>query len=286
MKNTLALKKCFAALCFLGCAVHGSAYNNVWVQADAYPTGAGKVYVSNWNPIQEENPEFEFKDSDEFKRSIDVGASTAFILAEPAEGYLFAGIARDNGNGVYDEGDEQVRRREEDGFFTAVYDPNEYNVNGSSSMSKAAAEEALAQMEKPTDHIFAVFTKGDVGRVTPEQSTFTTNIYMGTVVSSKLDNVPGDEVAFTAVADPHFHFVQWTDVEGNQVSTSNPLKVTAQGGKVYLAWFAEGDPVEDDGIADIRTSSAADQPICDLLGRVAATPRKGLYIQGGKKMLR
>jgi len=285
MKNTFTLKKCLAALFFLGCGVQAFAYNNIWVQADAYPTGAGKVYVSNWNPIQEEDPVFEFKDSDGFKRSADVGVSTAFILAEPADGYLFAGIARDNGNGVFDEGDEQVRRREEDGFFTAVYDPTEYNINGSSSMSMAAAQEALEQMEQPTDHIFAVFTRGDVARVTPEQSTFTTNIYWGTVVSSKLDNAPGDEVVFTAKADPHFHFVKWTDEDGNEVSTKNPLKLTAQGGKVYLAWFDEGDPV-DDGILDVRHASTADQTVFDLQGRVAVTPRKGLYIQGGKKMLR
>jgi len=284
MKNITTLRMLFAAMLLVAGSLHGFAYNNVWVKAEAYPTGAGKVYLSNWNPVQEEDQNFNYEPTMEFKRSIDIGASTAFIMAQPAEGYVFAGIARDNGNGVYDNGiDEQVRRREEDGFFTAVYDPTEYNL-GSSSASMAAAQEALEQMEKPTDYIFAVFTKGDVGRVTPEQSTFFTNIYLGTVVSSKLDNQPGEEVTFTAMADAHFHFVSWTDVEGNVVSTENPLTVTAQGGKVYLATFEQGDP---DGIDDVLVGSdpSAAAGYTDLQGRAVAQPRKGLYVRQGKKVL-
>ena len=285
MKKTATLKIALAALMLTGGAGASFAYNNVWVKADAYPTGAGKVYLSCWNPVQEEDPNFDFQPSAEFKRSIDVGASTAFILGQPAEGYLFAGIARDNGNGVYDNGvDEQVRRREEDGFFTAVYDPEEYNVNGSSSMSKAAAEEALEQMEQPTDHIFAVFTKGDVARVTPEQSTFTTNIYLGTVVSSKLDNAPGEEVTFTALPDAHFHFIGWTDEAGTEVSTENPLTVKAVGGKVYLACFAEGD--DPQGISDVKEERLKMKDgVFDLQGRAVILPRKGLYVTNGRKKL-
>ena len=284
MKKKITLRVMLTALMLAGGLIESSAYNNVWVKADAYPTGAGKVYLSCWNPVQEEDPDFDFEPSAEFKRSIDVGASTAFILAQPAEGCLFAGIARDNGNNVYDEGDEQVRRREEDGFFTAVFDPTEYNVNGSSSMSMAAAQEALEVMEQPTDHVFAIFTKGDVARVTPEQSTFTTNIYLGDVRSSKLDNAPGEEVTFTALPDPHFHFVSWTDEAGNEVSRQNPLKVTAVGGKVYLACFEEGD--DPQGIEEIHRSTLAPQHFYDLQGRAVMVPRKGLLISNGKKVLK
>lgn len=283
MKRFLLSYRFIAAMLM---AVAGSlqsyAYNNVWVKAEAYPTGAGKVYVTNFNPLQDDEYQPDFQPVSEFKRSTDAAASTAFIDVQPAEDYLFAGIARDNGNGVYDEGDEQVRRREEDGYFTAVYDPKEYN-EGSSTMSMAAAEEALASMENPTDYIFAVFTKGDVARVTPEQSAFFGN-YWGTVVSSKLDNTAGEEVTFTAKPDAHFHFVKWTDDKGELVSTTNPLTVTVTGGKVYLCHFDKGDP-EPNGITDVRYSTLNDQRYTDLQGRTAVIPRKGIYIRQGKKVV-
>lgn len=282
MKKNSTFKKMMAvAVLAIAGSLQGFAYNNVWVKAEAYPTGAGKVYVTPYNPLQPDdvgpyNPDFQ--DVSEFKRS-DQFASTAFLDFQVTEGYQFAGMVRDNGDGVYGEGDEQVRRREEDGNFTAVYDATEYNVNGSSTQSLEAAQEALALMEKPTDHIFAVFTKGDIGRVTPECSSFFGSD-MGKVVSSKLDNAPGEEVTFTAVPDPHFHFVKWTNDKGEDVSTVNPLTVTAEGGRLFLANFAKGDP---EGISDVDYSVRNDNRYYDLQGRQVAVPNKGIFIRNGKK---
>lgn len=283
MKKITTFKKMMAtALMVVAGSLQGYAYNNVWVKAEAYPTGAGKVYVTQYNPTQPDDKtgyEPDFQDVSEFKRSADVAASTAFLDYQPAEGYIFAGIARDNGDGVFGEGDEQVRRREEDGNFTAVYDPTEYNVNGSSSQSMAAAEEALAEMENPTDHVFGVFTKGDAGRVVLECSMFQGSD-MGKVVSSKLDNQPGEEVTFTALPDSKYCFVKWTDAEGNVVSTKNPLTVTAQGGVTYYAHFAKAV----DGIEEVQVNERADPRWFDLQGRQYATPRRGLYIHNGRKV--
>ena len=151
MKKNSTFKRLMAvAVLAVAGSLQGFAYNNVWVKAEAYPTGAGKVYVTPYNPLQPDDVgpyEPDFQDVSEFKRSADVAASTAFLDFQVTEGYQFAGMVRDNGDGVYGEEDQQVRRREEDGNFTAVYDPTEYNVNGSSSESMAAAQEALALME-------------------------------------------------------------------------------------------------------------------------------------------
>lgn len=285
MKKNSTFKRLMAvAVLAVAGSLQGFAYNNVWVKAEAYPTGAGKVYVTCYNPLQPDdaNPYSpDFQDVSEFKRSADVAASTAFLDFQVTEGYQFAGMVRDNGDGVYGEGDQQVRRREEDGNFTAVYDPTEYNVNGSSSESMAAAQEALALMEKPSDHVFAVFTKGDIGRVLPEHSSFF-GTDMGKVVGSKLDNAPGDEVTFTAVPDAHYHFVKWTNDKGEDVSTVNPLTVTAEGGRLFLANFAKGDP---EGIDDVDYFITNDNRYYDLQGRLVAVPRKGVFVRNGKKVV-
>ena len=233
--------------------------------------------IKEADDINPYNPDFQ--NESEFKRS-DQFASTAFLDFQVTEGYQFAGMVRDNGDGVYGEGDEQVRRREEDGNFTAVYDPTEY-YDGNSTTSLAAAQEALEQLEKPTDYIFAVFTKGDIGRVTPECSSFYGSD-MGKVIGSKLDNAPGEEVTFTAVPDAHYHFVKWTNDKGEDVSTVNPLTVTVEGGRLFLANFAKGDP---EGISDIDYSVRNDNRFFDLQGRQVAVPRKGVFVRGGKKVV-
>ena len=283
MKKNSTFKRLMAvAVIAVAGSLQGFAYNNVWVKAEAYPTGAGKVYVTPYNPLQPDdtnpyNPDFQ--NESEFKRS-DQFASTAFLDFQVTEGYQFAGMVRDNGDGAYGEGDEQVRRREEDGNFTAVYDPTEY-YDGNSTTSLAAAQEALEQLEKPTDYIFAVFTKGDIGRVTPECSSFYGSD-MGKVIGSKLDNAPGEEVTFTAVPDAHYHFVKWTNDKGEDVSTVNPLTVTVEGGRLFLANFAKGDP---EGISDIDYSVRNDNRFFDLQGRQVAVPRKGVFVRGGEKVV-
>jgi len=286
MKHIFTLKSLLSAsLMLLAGTLQSFAYNAVWVRADAYPTGAGKVYVTQWNPLQPDdtgdyNPDYQ--QTSEFKRVTNVAASTAFLDYQEGESYQFAGLARDiNGDGTFGDGDEQIRRREEDGNFTAVYDPKEFGT-GQSSQDQADAEAYLAEMTAPSDHVFAVFTKGDAGRVAPEFSSMTGNDW-GRVVSSKLDNQPGDEVTFTALPDVKCYFLKWVDANGNEVSRANPLKVQAQGLKTYYAHFTKTEP---SGIDDLQQDAAAPRRIRDLQGREVTVPRKGIYIVGRKKIIK
>ena len=276
MKKTYTLHKVLAAMLLaIGSTLPAAAYNNVWVKAEAYPTGAGTVYVSNF-PDEED---IDLAETSEFKRSTNAAPSTAFIWAEPAEGYLLAGYARDNGNNTYENGDDVQVKVRYDGYFTAVYDPTEYGNAGASSQAQAEAEAALEEMEEPTDHIYAVFTQGAVVRVAEGQEE------RGYVFTNKLYNKPGDKVMFSAFGDSnsdegvkYYRFDHWTDANGENLGTNRFLTVTAQGMDIYYAHFVkttkddfkqnegyqpfpeeekekEGD-VNADGIVDVADISA------------------------------
>ena len=74
--NMISMTKRMAvAAVLMAATLQGYAYNNIWVRAEAQPTGAGLVYV-DWNN-DVETPVFD--DASEFKRSANSAASTAFI---------------------------------------------------------------------------------------------------------------------------------------------------------------------------------------------------------------
>ena len=237
MKKIYTMKRILSvALIAIGSIMPAAAYNNVWVKAEAYPTGAGTVYVSNY-PDEED---VELAEVSEFKRSTNAAPSTAFIWAEPADDYQLAGFARDNGNYVYDNGvDEQIKVRY-DRYFTAVYDPTEYGSAGASSQAEQEAKEALENMENPTDYIFAVFTQGAVARVAEGHEG------RGYVFANKLTNNPGDKVMFSAFGDSnsdegvkYYRFSHWSNEMGETISTNRFLTVTVEGMDVYYANFTK-----------------------------------------------
>lgn len=274
--------------------------NIIWVKAEAYPTGAGTVYTDF---VSDDVKVFDA--TSEFKRYSNLEVSRAFVWAQPAEGYLLAGFARDNGNRAYDNGtDLQVKVRA-DGYFTAVYDPTVYKGNSTTEADEYAAE-ALEQLADPTDYIFAVFSKGAVARVAEDQ------IGCGNAYADKLYTEPGDQVTFTAYGDDmspesggvkYYRFDHWTDSEGNTVGTERNLTVTVSGPAIYYAHFAEtdkddykaneNDPHKSDsyyssatGVESVRYDDATtDRQLYDLQGRRIAKPAPGLFIQNGKKYI-
>ena len=308
MKKINTMKKMFgAALLFMAGTMssYGQSYNNVWVAADVYPANSGTVFVT-WY-VDETN----YAAHSEFKRSANF-ASDAFILSEPAEGFLFAGYARDyNGNDQYDNDADKQIHVWANGYFSALYDHTEYEVPGSSTQSLAIAQEALTTMEKPPDHLFAVFTKGAVAHRAKGQETH------GKVYSSKLYNEVGDQVTFSAYGDSesqsaggvkYFKFSHWTNAAGESVSTNREYTITVTGMETYYANFvettkAEFQETEDDpnkidwsktgeddpwtllGVQTIEQGRVAASPVFDLQGRVVKAPVKGLFIKNGKKMV-
>lgn len=237
MKKTDFMKRMYAVVLFAMAGVMSAmAYNNVWVKAEGYPTGAGRVYVSCYP----DEDDIIYGDECDMKRATNAAPSTAFIWAQPSDGYQLAGYARDNGNNQYDNGvDEQVKVRY-DGYFTAVYDPTEYGNAGASSQAEKEAKEALENMTEPTDHIYAVFTKGAVARVAEGQEV------RGYVFANKLFTKPGDKVTFSAFGDSnsdegvkYYRFDHWTDAYGENMGTNRFLTVTVEGMDVYYAHFVK-----------------------------------------------
>lgn len=303
MNKHILLKRAFAAAALLTCISTQSmadSFNNVWVKAIALPSNGGGVYVDFGLD------EVDLKSVSEFKRSINMTPSDAFIYAEPASGYLYAGVARDmDRNGAYDaEKDRQIHIWY-NYYFTVFYDHTDY-IGESSTQAQELAEEALAQMTQPTDQVLAIFTKGDVAKRAIDEEA------CGYVFSSKLDNQPGNQVTFYAYGDvdsrntpnKYYKFDSWLDEHGNTVSTNRELTVTVQGMKTYYAHFVQTSKAEYQtteklpdryrwdydnpgwdpaGIETVSAGkSAADKAIYDLQGRRVAQPGKGLFIQNGK----
>ena len=289
--------------------------NIIWVKAEAYPTGAGTVYT-DFGQVEEEQKEYDA--TSEFKRSHNADISSAYVWTQPAEGYLLSGFARDNGNQIYDNGtDLQVKVRA-DGFFTAVYDPTVYN-GSSTTEAIENANEALEELENPTDYIFAVFSQGAVARVAEDQ------IGCGNAYADKLYTEPGDKVTFTAYGDAfspqgggvkYHRFDHWTDAAGNTVGTERELTITVSGPEIYYAHFAETD--KDDykanendphlsenyynggiggatAIRQVALPTRQDNCLYDLQGRRvmkmestgndSSFPQKGIFIRNGKKIV-
>lgn len=310
MKKILNTKRLFvAASLFMAVSLESAAQyplNNVWLRADVYPAGAGKVFV-DWG-LDEVNYQSEYS---EFKRSTNAMASTAFILAKPSEGYQFAGVARDtNHNGQYDNNylEDRLVHVWANHYFDCFYDHTNYLVPGSNSDTEELAEEALNAMTTPTDQVYAVFTKGAVAhRAKGEESH-------GYVYASKLDNKAGDEVTFFAYGDyedlgegnVYYKFDYWSDANGTEVSRNREFTTTVQGGELYYAHFAvttKADYRENEqrpdifkydynnpdwnpaGIQTVSSGSSANNAVYDLQGRRVAQPGKGLFIRDGKKFV-
>lgn len=278
------------------------SFNNVWVKADVYPAGAGLVYVTYYLD------EVDLAATSEFKRSINFGASNAFIVAEPNSGWLFAGVARDmNRNGQYEADKDKQIHVWWSNFFTAFYDHTEY-IGQSSTEAMELAEEALEEMTQPTDQVLAVFTKGAVARRAEGEEAY------GYVYSSKLYNEPGDQVTFYAYGDcdsrgsynVYYKFDCWRDASGNEVSRDREFTVTVSGMEVYYAHFEKTTKAEyqatekipdqfkfdynnpdwdPSGIKSVGAVRPVNGAVYDLQGRRVAQPEKGLFIRDGKKIV-
>lgn len=307
MNTMISVKKLFvAAALFMGMSLQSMAdtANNIWVRALACPSAGGTVYVDFG--LDDVDPQ----SMSEFKRSINIGASSAFIYTETNSGYLFAGVARDmDRDGKYDAAKDKQVHVWYNYFFTAFYDHTDY-FGQSTTEAIGAAEAALKLMKEPTDQVLAIFTKGAVAKRAVDEEAF------GYVFSSKLDNAPGDEVTFYAYGDcdsrktpnVYYKFDSWLNEQGDTISHNRELKVTVKGMETYYAHFEkttkkdyeENERVPDEfrfsydngdfdpdqlGVETVSAGKRGSSVVYDLQGRRMAQPGKGLYIQNGRKLL-
>lgn len=286
-------------------------YNNVWVKAQVVNENSGTVFTQWYIP--DDDADYIYGATSEFKRSANLAASQGYIWAEPASGWQLGGFAHDyNKNGVFDNDvtvDKQVWVQAS-GLFNAVYDPTEYKGKTSDSEGMKLAENALAEMTAPTDLIFVVFTKGTIVRHQEGHEV------RGRVWINKLDNAAGDQLKLEAYGDSwsnpitskieYYKFQKWTKKgDSSFESTEKVLEITAEEGAVYYANFEKttkaecdaeraSDPHKEEyqtsgdipglGIQSVKTN-ATSTPVFDLQGRRVAKATKGIFIQNGKKVV-
>ena len=210
------LKKIFCLLCCIVAFVlpswAGGTDYYYKVTATAQPTGAGKVYVSEFNT------EPKSTDYEETKVLITSGKSTQqaasmefYLFAKPAEGYVFDKWTKDDGT---------------------------TEVSKQKSTSTGMLTSSSKEESNPAKYGYiAHFSKaGDVYVVSEDET-------IGTAGIDKPKNTVGDAVTLTAYPDMFSGtFKAWTK-DGKVVSTQNPYTFTvdeASKGK-YVATFSKID---------------------------------------------
>ena len=214
------------------------AYN---VQIDAYPTGAGLVYVDE-NDMSAVVP----AENAEFKQSINVQYTSKESLlnafVKENEGWHFLGFAKDTV-------DEQNERHYVDSVaynLDELFGYVQLSIEGDGSshwdekqqtmVSDDSAAVAAIMPLDPNNYFRALFTHA-YAKVAPGYE------YLAKIESSKLVNNIGDKVTFTAVPLSAFTtFVNWTK-DGEPVSNDPTIEVTVSGIEEYVAHFKDSREV-------------------------------------------
>ena len=226
--------------------VEVTGYYNVNLTIKAATAGSGKVFVS-----PQETSMMVFREQFDFKQPIPLvefmGAQmTAFLLyAQPnsADGYIFAGWYRDNGDGVFNPSEDEIIG-EEVTFTMLATLPDDAKVYETSAAAKSGEFPA-----EPTDLIWAYFSRGARVSISYMQGDeYDTNGKCGSVRISKTVNEPGDVITVTAYPNDGFHFEYWADslFLGDVVSRENPYRFTVKGGEQLYAYFSADNAPEFD----------------------------------------
>lgn len=313
MKKYFSTKRIITAatmLCAVSIQSFADDFNIVWVRALTTPANAGQVYVDFGLDDFDDSM---YAPMSEFKRSSNATTSAAFILTQPAEGWLYAGVVRDmNMNGQYDADEDRQIHVWYNNFFTAFYDHTNFHANSSTEAQKLA-DEALKNCTKPTDQVIAIFTQGAAAYRAEDEEAF------GMVYCSNLANKPGDQVTFYAYGDcddrkspnSYYKFDCWLDANGNEVSREREFTITVTGMEKYYAHFvkttktdynenekplfpdrykfdynnSDWNPSEFTAIQSVKSIPANSSVIYDLQGRRVSQAAKGVFIKDGKKVI-
>ena len=221
----------FSALLTLGCTLTASAYDTFFAvnaHVDAYPTGAGKIYVSTKVDVPEAERTYADSQDLEFVEK----STYAYAYVKPAEGWQCIGGVSDtldtNGNWVFVDSIAHNYYSDYGGYVSV-------SMNGDSFKDEAGNDvDSLTTWANmpldPNNQVHIIFT-----RVAADE--YDNHDYLGTASISKLANDIGDKVTLTATPkDERCHFVKWT-LDGKDVSTEPVIDVNVTGKATYLAHF-------------------------------------------------
>ena len=218
------MKKLFTFFACALCALSANAANYYanYVQLNAVPVGAGKVYV-NISPTMEETASWQDETSEyQFVTQMDY----IYLHALPAEGYQLAGFSA----ATFNEAGEPVYNEDIISTSNPTYqDAMESTLNAE---TESAAQELMPL--EPNRVYYAIFT-----HVRPDYMPSMKPL--GKISIDKVNNEIGDEVTMTATPatdfDPTSKFDYWVKESTGEKVYDNPLKVTVAGKETYKAHF-------------------------------------------------
>ena len=205
------------------------AYN---VQVDAYPTGAGLVYVD----MEQVYDEIDYKAS--WNREYVSTSTSAYGYAVANDGWHLLGFTKDelDAEGNKTQVDSVMYKIEEwsgaatltlEGVSSSHWDEDEQAMVSDDSLTLAG----MMPLE-PNNYFRALFTHA-YATVAPGYE------YLAKVGADKLVNNIGDKVKLTATPlCDYTSFVNWTK-DGEVVSTNSTLEVTVTGVEEYVANFTD-----------------------------------------------
>lgn len=207
------------------------------VQAEAYPTGAGLVYV-DVKVLSEEDIKWAEKVDREFTTTDVLG----YGYAKANEGWQLLGFAKDtiDAAGNMYRIDSVASLIDETGISLLNFDKGVTSKSFDPMVGQEVSDDSLTVAAKmplePNNYFRALFTRVAV-KVNPLQTS------MGKVKIDKLINNIGDQVTITATpANDFCSFVNWT-CNGEVVSTEPQLSVTVSKADTYVANFSDSRAV-------------------------------------------
>ncbi len=204
-----------------------------YAQVEAYPTGAGKVYIAKSNNVPQEERTYEDR------QTIEIVSMTKslYVYPQPAEGWQCIGVS-------FDEQDENEEWNYVEEIQSKYYTTQDYIYVTMPDGAHTKTINPLTGEEEDADSITtaglmpldpncsfkAVFTHATVAPYDDQGD-------LGDVKISKLANNIGDKVTLTATPkDERCHFVKWT-LNGNDVSTESSIEVEVKGLDNYMGHF-------------------------------------------------
>ncbi len=231
------LSAMFLTLSSLSAMAGGDDWYAFKVQAEAYPTGAGVVYLTT----ESEAPAESYVATQELE--ITSTSTTINGFARANEGWQLLGFAKDtidaSGNRcMVDEVTSNIG--EESGIAYLTLDNGVTSKHFDETQQAEVSDDSLTVASlmplEPNNYFRALFTHVKVQLA--KQSK-----YMGRVSISKLCNEIGDKVTITAEARNGFcTFQNWT-LNGQEVSTQPSLEVEVKGVATYEANFVDSRSV-------------------------------------------
>ncbi len=219
------MKKLFtllvSALMVVGANASSTYYAN-YVQVNAYPTGTGKVYVSD---TSEKPADDKWEETSEYQYVTTL--NSFYLHAQPAEGYQFAGFSE----ATFDETEMPI-------FNETIFSKDNPTYGDPTLSAFNGEDEAAVQGMMPLDPnrvYYALFTC-----VKPD--FYKNHSPMGTVVIDKVCNKVGDKVVLTATPNTEWDstckFDYWIKESTGEQIKDNPLSVDVKGVETYRAHFS------------------------------------------------